>query len=135
MGLFAWSDKYSVGIPSIDAQHQHLVEMLNKIHEAMKVEKGEEALAEILAAAVKYAQVHFTYEEGLLAQAQYPELEHHKEFHIAFAKKAEALIEQLKEGKQVLTIETWKFLKSWLQEHIQGEDKKYTDYLKAKGIT
>ncbi len=135
MALFSWSEKYSLGIPSIDAQHQKLVGMINTLHEAMKAEKSEEVLAGILDGMAQYAQEHFTYEEGLLAQAQYPELESHKVIHDSFVKKALALAEQFKEGNKVLTIETRNFLKDWLQGHILGEDKKYVAHLKAKGIT
>ncbi len=134
MARFTWSEKYSVGIASIDAQHKKLVEMLNRMHEAMKVEKGDEALTTILEEAIKYAQEHFSYEEELLLQTKYPEFEEHKKFHAAFSQKASILMEQLKEGKQILTIGTWQFLKSWLEEHVQGEDKKYSAHLKDKGI-
>ncbi|MGK5088754.1 bacteriohemerythrin [Bdellovibrionota bacterium FG-2] len=135
MALFEWGKKYSVGIASIDQQHQKLVEMLTTLHEAMKQEKGEETLEGILAGAVKYAQEHFSYEERLFSQTQYPEFEHHKQAHDAFARQANTLMQQFREGKQVLTIETWQFLKKWLEDHILGEDKKYTAHLKTHGVS
>jgi len=48
MEVFAWSDKYSVGIMQIDMQHKQLFAMVNKVHEAMAMGKGNEAMESVL---------------------------------------------------------------------------------------
>jgi methyl-accepting chemotaxis protein/hemerythrin len=40
----------------------------------------------------------------------------------------------LKSGKAKVTMEIMRFLKDWLIGHIQGTDKKYTQFLNGKGI-
>ena len=51
MPLMEWTDKLSVGVPSIDAQHKKLVSMANTLYDAMKAGHGKEILDETLAGA------------------------------------------------------------------------------------
>ncbi len=133
MSLFNWSDKFKIGIDSIDLQHQKLVEILNELHEAMLTEKTELIMGDTLNKMVTYTQEHFAFEEGLLRQAKYPELDTHKKAHEAFVAKATALSSRFSEKKQTLNVETWDFLKNWLKNHMLGEDKKYVAHLKSQG--
>ena len=48
MALFVWSDKYSVNIKEIDSQHKKLVDLLNSLHDSMKVGRGSEVLGKTL---------------------------------------------------------------------------------------
>jgi hemerythrin len=36
VSVFAWSEKYSVNIQEIDNQHRRLIEMVDKLHTAMR---------------------------------------------------------------------------------------------------
>ena len=44
MSLLAWSSMFSVGVAEIDNQHKKLVDMANKLNDAMKSGQGKEAL-------------------------------------------------------------------------------------------
>jgi len=59
MIYFRWNEKYSVGIAEIDAQHRHLVKMVNDLYEAMYAGQGREALGKILSGLIRYTQTHF----------------------------------------------------------------------------
>ena len=72
MPLMEWTDKLSVGVPSIDAQHKKLVSMANTLYDAMKAGHGKEILDETLAGLINYTVTHFKYEEKLFAQTGYP---------------------------------------------------------------
>ena len=54
MPLMEWTDKLSVGVPSIDAQHKKLVSMANTLYDAMKAGHGKEILDETLAGLINY---------------------------------------------------------------------------------
>jgi methyl-accepting chemotaxis protein/hemerythrin len=41
---------------------------------------------------------------------------------------------QLKSGSVTLSMEVMKFLKDWLTGHIMGTDKKYSPFLRQKGV-
>ncbi|MEI2771160.1 MAG: hemerythrin domain-containing protein [Candidatus Competibacter sp.] len=72
---------------------------------------------------------HFKYEEGRLEACHYPELAEHRKKHADLVNNVRELKEKMNSGKHFVTMETKKFLQSWLVEHIQRSDKKYSPYL------
>ena len=68
--MFEWSNNYSVGIGSIDAQHQNLFAIARELHAAMTAGQGKASLARILDRLVQYTAVHFAHEERLMRLAR-----------------------------------------------------------------
>jgi hemerythrin len=134
MALITWTDALSVNIKEIDAQHRRLFDLMNKLHEAMKVGKGNDVLGGILGDLVKYTVFHFSTEEKYFQKFGYPEFQQHKKQHDDLAQKAKALKESFEQGKQTISIEVLNFLKDWLSGHIVGSDKKYGRFLNSKGL-
>jgi hemerythrin-like metal-binding protein len=135
MPFFTWNASFSVGVKEMDAQHQKLVEMINRLHDAMRSGKGSQELGPILYELVDYSIFHFSAEEKLLTTNGYPALLTQRGEHDGFTKKVKGYQEQYQQGKMVLSIEVLNFLKDWLAHHIQVEDKKYGPFLNGKGIS
>ncbi len=129
-----WKDAYSVGVAEIDRQHKKLIDMINKLHQAMSQGKGKQVVEPVLADLVNYCATHFKAEEKLMADAGYPELDSHREKHQKMTQKVLALQADVKAGKATITMEVMRFLEQWLDKHILGTDKKYGPHLNAKGI-
>lgn len=125
MAFIEWTDTYSLGIPAIDEQHQRLVAMLNSLYEASIGLRGQAALREIVAGMTEYATTHFRYEEKLMERFGYPDRAAHQAEHRVFTEEARKIQERLDAGTFVSSIETLKFLKKWLVEHIVKTDKRY----------
>ena len=49
--------------------------------------------------------------------------------HQQLTKQASELLEKLKAGKMVATVSLTSFLKDWLINHIQGQDKQYGTFI------
>ncbi len=49
-----WLDEYTTGNHKVDQQHQHLFEIVNKLHDAMKLGHGKEVLKETFDELIKY---------------------------------------------------------------------------------
>ncbi len=129
-----WNDTWLVGVQEVDAQHKHLVSLLNQLHEAMMQGHGKNVLGPILDSLVRYTQVHFTAEERLMQQSKYPDIVNHKREHDALTQKVLDFQKNFVAGRIALGIEVMQFLSSWLQGHIRGTDKKYVPFLHASGI-
>ncbi|MFH1194416.1 MAG: bacteriohemerythrin [bacterium] len=134
MALFNWSNNYSVGIKQIDDQHKHLVDLINELHDSMKVGKGKEVLGLIIKKLTDYTVFHFGTEEKLFKEYGYPDMKIHVETHNKLVNQVKALQLDFNKGKAVLTMEVMNFLKEWLTNHILGTDKKYTAFLNSKGV-
>lgn len=134
MALITWDDKYSVEIPSIDAQHKKLIEIINTLHEAMSQGKGDKVLNQVMDELVQYTQTHFAFEEKLLMANAYPDIVNHKAEHEKLTQKVVEFQTMAKNGQIALSVSVNSFLKSWLLDHIAGFDKKYSALLKSKGV-
>lgn len=134
MALITWNQSYSVEIPTIDEQHKTLVELINKLHDARLAGKGADALGLILTELIRYTQTHFAHEERLMRLYNYPDYEGHKKLHNDLVGKVLEVKSKFDAGEKALSGEVFDFLKDWLVNHIQGTDRKYTPFLKQKGV-
>ena len=134
MALVEWKNTYSVNISEIDNQHKKLIGLINEFHDAMIISKGREILSKILKELIDYTEYHFATEEKYFDQYGYPESEIHKGQHRKLIKKANELQMKHESGEYVITLDVMNFLRDWLQDHILGSDKLYSNYLNSKGI-
>ncbi len=134
MAFIEWSDRLSVGIPSIDTQHKQLVSIINKLYEAMSTGKANAIMGDLFNELVKYTQFHFANEENLFKTHGYPQAEQHKKEHAALVKQAAELQEKFKSGSVTISLTVANFLKDWLNNHIVVSDKAYAPYLIGKGV-
>ena len=134
MALLNWNDSYSVNIKEIDGQHKKLIDMINTLHDAMKVGKGSQMIGDVLKSLIDYTGSHFATEEKYMKLHGYPGYENHKKEHNQLVMQVLDVQKNLHSGKAPLTQEIMSFLKNWLVNHIQGEDKKYGPFLNGKGL-
>ncbi len=134
MPLFEWNDSFSVNVATFNGHHKNLIKMINDLHDAMLKREGAAAMGGVLARLVEYTKYHFTEEEKLMKDLNYPGYAAHRAEHEKFVAKAVDLRDKHKKGEVDLTIETMNFLKDWLKLHIQGTDKKYTGFFNDRKI-
>jgi len=132
--LMPWSSSLSVDIKQIDEQHKKLVGMVNELHKAMKLKKSNSVMGVILDRLVDYTASHFATEEKLFAQFGYPEEKAHVELHRKLVTQVVDIQKKFKAGDAMLSMELMTFLKDWLVKHIQGTDKKYSSFLRERGV-
>ncbi len=129
-----WKDEYSVGLDSIDQQHKKLLGLINQLQTAVDYSTGEEFEREALDELVDYTKTHFTYEEGLMEQNDYPDFEPHKAQHEKMIKKVGEVLAEYEKDRDTAMRNAADYLKDWLINHINGTDKQYSSYLIGKGV-
>lgn len=127
-----WDPRLDTGHPDIDAQHRELLEAIQALHTALRSGEGKEGLAKVLGFLREYTSVHFRQEEELMARSAYPEQLHHTQAHSDLVAQVDALLEQLEGGAQTLSITVIGFLKTWLTDHIRGEDFHLAEFLRRQ---
>jgi methyl-accepting chemotaxis protein len=127
--LIPWQSNYSVGIKVMDAQHQQLVNMINRLHAALKRGEGSKATESILKDLIQYTKFHFDAEEELMAKANYPGLAAQKEAHKQLVAKALDAQRRWTAGDMTVSQELLQQLLHWLPTHIVKMDKLYGPHI------
>jgi hemerythrin len=134
MGLVTWDQSYSVKVKCCDEQHQKLFQLLNALHDAMRVGKGRSVIGQIVAELSDYARTHFQAEEALMERANYPGLAGHRVEHHRFVGRVAEFQKDLDAGTGGNSVAVLEFLKNWLVKHIKKLDQSYSAHLNAHGI-
>ena len=131
-----WSDSWLVGVREVDAQHKHLVALLNKLHDAMTLGQGRKVLGNVLSDLIAYTKAQFALEEQLMRQHGYSEYTAHKQEHDRLAAQVVQFQQDFMVGGASVSssVDVLHFLRNWLQHHICGTDKKYAPFLQSKGV-
>ena len=129
-----WKDEYSVGIDSIDRQHKKLLNLINQLQTAVDYSTGEEFEREALDELVDYTKTHFTYEEGLMKDNDYPGFEPHKTQHEEMVAHVKETLSEYEKDHDTAMNNAARFLRKWLINHINGTDKQYSSFLIEKGV-
>jgi hemerythrin len=132
--MFEWKNEYSVGIGSIDAQHQKLFAIGRELFAAMSAGQGKASLARILDRLVQYTAVHFAHEERLMRLNDYPDFQAHKAEHDALTRQVLAFQADFEGGRVSMTVQLLQFLKEWLEKHIKISDVAYAPCLMQKAV-
>jgi len=133
--LIVWNISYSVNFEEIDRQHKMLVDLINQLHRGITRQINGNTIKDILGYLVDYTVFHFSFEERLMEEHDFPEnemLEHEKE-HENFKKIVLAQQKKLVSGDDTAVgKEVLDFLKNWLLNHIMKVDKKLGNFLSQK---
>ncbi len=135
MTLVQWSEKYSVGVRSLDRHHRKLFELLNRLHEAMSAGKASKVVTGIIGELLDYTSYHFEAEERLMSEISYLGLTEHRKAHQEFVYEVKKYKEMADDGMTAfLGTVLLNFLRDWLIRHIGGMDKKYRKSMNDSGI-
>lgn len=131
MAFVDWRSEYSVGHAEIDQQHRKLVDIINSLHDSMKLGGKPEDLKRILNDLVNYTRFHFSHEEKLMERAGYADLANHKRVHRSMVEQVENFRREVESSRTGFSIKLMGFLKNWLTDHILGTDQKYSTVVKS----
>ena len=133
-GMFDWKPQYSVGIETIDTQHQNLFAIGRELYAAMSSGKGTAATGNILDRLIQYTKSHFAAEEALMRKCGYPDYPKHKKEHDELTKQVLEFQADFKAGRVAMSVQLLDFLTKWLQSHIQVQDAAYAPVMKSKAV-
>jgi hemerythrin len=122
MNLLVWKPSYSLGIPSVDLEHQEMIALINQAHAGLAGRVDRSSIEAMLGEIHAGIAAHFALEERLMRAAGYAEYAAHKEDH-------ERLLEQIldlmdgyaaypEQGSRLLS----ERLSDWFAEHFASFD-------------
>ena len=134
-----WKEKYKIGVPLIDQQHEELFNRVSDFIQTIRKEGAWEAklekIKETMAFMQEYVVVHFDEEEVYQAQIKYPDLENHKHAHAKFKEAVNGYVNRLdqEDYSEELMQEFGGKLMAWLIMHVAATDQKIGEYVEAQG--
>jgi hemerythrin-like metal-binding protein len=131
--MFEWSSNLSVGVTSIDAQHQTLFAMARELRDAVELGTGNLIVGRLLDRLASYTYTHFAHEERMMQLHSYPGLEKHREEHNRLRLQVEEYRLSLRQGHSCINLQVLLFLKRWLVDHIGRMDIDAAGYFHAGG--
>lgn len=130
-GHLQWDPALSVGVPSIDQQHQEIFRQADALLGSLCRHESRERVAQVLAFLGQYVVEHFRDEELLMGRSGYPQEANHRLEHLAFASMARCWAAELdRDGPSVgLTVRLNHALVHWLRQHIGRADRELGRFL------
>lgn len=129
MTLLSWTNEYAIGDDLIDGEHQELFRLVNAFHDLWVERHDRRTIAPLLNQLIAYAEMHFQHEEAVMRNAGFPKLAEHQQTHVAMVESIFALRLAFEQASTHLEMDTLKFVKSWLLDHIIRSDYLFRDFL------
>ncbi len=135
MSKFEFDDSLHLDIAILDEQHGRFIGYINDAWDALERGDSSDEFLHILNKILDHGVEHFTCEEALMVEHDYPGYQDHKQQHSEtatelFAFDLRLLANDTKEMEAFL-----EFLTGWLDNHIKVVDVELADFLKLKGVS
>jgi len=130
MAFILWDEKYSVGNREIDEQHKTLFKLVNDIDDAISKGREKKIVNSSVETLIEYTIIHFSDEEKLFLNSEYPKKEEHKTEHMELKENVDRISTDLKQGMEIDMVDVLNFLKRWLIKHIMDSDRGYMDFIR-----
>jgi hemerythrin len=129
MPLLTWKEEFSVGVASVDFEHEHMIMLINEIYDEMKQRRDPGSLEQFLGDVLFAISAHFALEERLMREAAYFEYAAHKEEH-------EELLDQIRDMMDLFAADPdrgfealQEKLADWFERHFSTFDARLHGHL------
>ncbi|HWP50311.1 MAG TPA: hemerythrin family protein [Clostridia bacterium] len=136
-----WKDKYALGVPVVDAQHQELFRRVEAFVQTLRSPAAWEErvmlVNETLEFMKAYVVEHFRDEEAYQLRISYPGYHAHKKIHddmVGYVLEVTSEYERSGYNEQLMQQFAGKLL-AWLINHVAAEDQRIADYAIEMGVS
>jgi hemerythrin len=133
MSLITWKPEFSVGVESVDFEHEQMIKLINEIYDEMQTHRDADSIEQFIGDVHFAISAHFALEERLMRDASYPEFEAHKEDHEELLDQLRDLMDKLvadpEQGFDLLQ----ENLSDWFERHFATFDARLHGQLHVRG--
>lgn len=135
MPRIEWNDNLKLGVAEIDEQHEKLIGLINDLYDAFKQGKAKDVVDDIVSEAHDYIDYHFSTEQRLMEEYDYPQMGDHVDEHDDYIVQSSDHLMASQDDEAGLADDVLDFLTDWWKTHINGTDRKLAMHLKEKGVS
>lgn len=132
--MYQWTKDLETGNATIDSEHKELIQAVNTLLEACAKGKGRAEIQDTLRFLKDYVSRHFSHEEKLQLESQYPDYANHKRYHEGFKKTVQEIATEYEQGGATIPLvaKVNQSIAGWLINHIKREDVKVAAHIRAQ---
>lgn len=134
MALIQWDESIEIGLKKFDDHHKQLIDIINKLDDALQDSNRHSTLGQILRELSDYTLFHFRAEEEFMRSIRYEGFAEHVRQHQNLIKELDQHIESFLAGRKI-EISLLSFLTEWLKNHIQESDRQYARFSREKNLS
>lgn len=125
--MILFTNEMKIEIPHIDSQHKSLVDFANKATSLCAANPSKEEMKECLDFLGNYVIRHFSDEEKLQLESNYPRYRQHKEIHEEFVRTFLSMCAEFEKygPSEELSVALTKRVSNWIITHIKVEDVRF----------
>lgn len=127
---FIWLDEYKIGNDIIDQEHQYLFDLANQI---VAPYNDQQKTHQNVLTLYHYVREHFSHEEALMKQHDYPGYEDQVKEHELLAKRLDEISAGILRG-EIKPDDVMKFMRNWLLDHILGKDMLLGEFFRKNKV-
>ena len=123
MALIEWRNEFEVGVPSVDHEHQGMIELLNDLHDSLGRKADKQAVSRFLGEVHARIAAHFALEEQIMRERRYDEYEDHKADHERLLDDIRDIMDRHEAGAYLdYEAELSVHLQEWFTAHFKTRD-------------
>ena len=120
--LLQWKKEFSVGVPSIDHEHQELIELINELYTELESGQSDTTVTDFLGEIYAQISAHFALEEMMMREHRYDQYDEHKIDHERLLDDIRDMIDDYQDQRSVDDRDLSSRLDSWFSGHFKTHD-------------
>jgi len=129
MALIEWKDKFEVGIPDVDHEHQEIINFINSMHDAMSEENATTSVMDFLGEIEAHISAHFALEEKVMRASKYDQYTEHKADHERLLDELRDIMDDYEENAYFSDEEFAGHVERWFCGHFRTKDSRLHKHL------
>ena len=122
MKYLKWRDQFSVGVDSVDYEHQNLMDMINAIYAELEDQRDIAEIEKTISDVHTEISAHFALEERLMRNAGYAEYAAHKDDHEELLDQIRSMMDAIENDPEPALDVLSEKLSDWFSGHFATFD-------------
>ena len=134
MTTHSWSTEYNINVKRLDVQHRLLVKLVDNLHDAWVARVDKAVLKDLLVELLEFSQIHFSFEEQLMKEYDFPDSADHQKQHRILLRRLNELVTLASSQKPPTSYSAYDIVTDWALVHITDQDDRLGIFLNSKGV-
>lgn len=122
MAPLEWKPEYSVGVASVDHEHRELVELVNRIGEALASARPVAEVESAFGDLYRAISSHFALEERFMREHGYDQTSQHKADHERLLDELRDIMDDYRDGREGPAERLRDTVEAWFADHFKTHD-------------